>query len=111
MGGAEEVPVIREGISSSLVTLRRAGIPIIGADMDGDPPWTVRMTGPIALVLGGEDKGLTQTVRKKCDTVVGIPLHGQLDSLNVSVTAGILMFEKRRQEAMLLAAQAASSRD
>lgn len=101
MGGAEEVPVIREGISSSLSTLRRAGIPIIGADMDGAPPWSVRMTGPVAIVLGGEDKGLTAPVRKKCDHIVGIPLAHGLDSLNVSVTAGILMFEKRRQEAAL----------
>ncbi|MFT4979234.1 MAG: 23S rRNA (guanosine2251-2'-O)-methyltransferase [Myxococcota bacterium] len=101
MGGAEEVPLIREGISSSLTTLRRGGIPIVGADMDGDPPWSVRLTGPVAIVLGGEDKGLTAPVRKKCDAIVGIPLAGGLDSLNVSVTAGILMFEKRRQDAAL----------
>ncbi|MEL6344256.1 MAG: 23S rRNA (guanosine(2251)-2'-O)-methyltransferase RlmB [Myxococcota bacterium] len=98
MGGAEEVPVIREGISSSLVTLKRAGVPIIGADMDGAPYWTVPMVGPLAIVLGGENKGLTHTVRKKCDVIVGVPLMSNLESLNVSVTAGILMFEKRRQE-------------
>lgn len=111
MGGAEEVPVIREGISSSLSTLKRAGIPIIGADMDGVAPWEVRMTGPVAIVLGGEDKGLTAPIRKKCDAIVGIPLLGELDSLNVSVTGGILMFEKVRQEAMLRNKMSSSGRD
>jgi len=110
MGGAEEVPVIREGISSSLMTLKRAGIPIVGADMDGAPPWSVRLSGPVAIVLGGEDKGLTAPVRKKCDAIVGIPLAGGLDSLNVSVTGGILMFEKRRQDAVLQAAREAAAR-
>lgn len=98
MGGAEEVPVIREGISSSLATLRRAGVRILGADMDGEPYWDVPMTGPIAMVFGGENKGLTPTVRKKCDVIVGVPLMNDLESLNVSVTAGVLMFEKCRQE-------------
>lgn len=98
MGGAEEVPVIREGISSALATLKRAGIRIVGADMDGSAPWDVPMTGPLAIVLGGEDKGLTAPLRKRCDAIAGIPLQHGLDSLNVSVTAGILLFEKRRQE-------------
>ena len=100
MGGAEEVPVIREGISSALAVMKRAGIPIIGADMGGEPPWKVRLSGPVAIVLGGESKGLTHTIRKKCDAIVGVPLASGLDSLNVSVTAGILMFEKVRQDAM-----------
>ncbi len=98
MGGAEEVPVIREGISSALAVLRREGVPIVGADMDGTPCWDVRMTGPLALVLGGESKGLSPTLRKKCWAIASVPLQGGLDSLNVSVTAGILMFEKVRQD-------------
>jgi tRNA C32,U32 (ribose-2'-O)-methylase TrmJ len=48
--------------------------------------------------LGGEDKGLTEPVRKRCDTIVGVPLRGQLESLNVSVTAGVLFFERVRQQ-------------
>lgn len=97
MGGAEAVPVIREGISSALAAIRRAGIPVVGADMDGVPPWEARLTGPLALVLGGEDKGLTPPVRKRCDLIVGVPLAGGLESLNVSVTAGVLFFERVRQ--------------
>jgi 23S rRNA (guanosine2251-2'-O)-methyltransferase len=100
MGGAEEVPVIREGLSSALKVLRKEGIRIVGADMDGAPCWSVPMTGPLALVMGGEHKGLTSTLRKRCDAIASVPLAHGLDSLNVSVTAGILMFEKVRQETL-----------
>lgn len=100
MGGAEAVPVVREGISSVLAELRRRGIRIVGADMDGCAPWEIPLTGPLAIVLGGEDKGLTDPVRKRCDAIVGIPLMGQLESLNVSVTAGILFFERVRQQSV-----------
>lgn len=98
MGAAESVPVVREGLSSALATLRRAGVRVLGADMGGEPCWSVPMTGPLAVVLGGEGKGLSQTLRNRCDVVVSVPLMGDLESLNVSVTAGILLFEKRRQE-------------
>ena len=97
MGGAEEVPVIREGIPASLKVLKRAGVRIVGADMDGEDLWDVPMDGPLAIVLGGEDKGVTHTIRDRCDAIVSVPLAHGLDSLNVSVTAGILMYEKVRQ--------------
>lgn len=97
MGAAEVLPVIREGLSSALATLRREGVRVVGADMDGKPHWTVPMTGPLALVLGGEGKGLTDTLRQRCDDIAGIPLEGDLESLNLSVTASILMFERQRQ--------------
>lgn len=97
MGGAEAVPVIREGLSSALATMKRAGVRIVGADMDGSPPWEVDMRGSLAIVLGGEDKGLTAPLRKRCDSIVGIPLAGGLQSLNVSVSAAVVMFERVRQ--------------
>jgi 23S rRNA (guanosine2251-2'-O)-methyltransferase len=97
MGGAEAVPLIREGLSSALATLRRAGVRIVGADMDGAPCWEVPMVGSLAIVLGGEGKGLTHTLRERCDALVSVPLQGDLESLNVSVTAGILAFERVRQ--------------
>ncbi len=98
MGGAEEVPLIREGLSSALATLRRAGVRVVGADMDGEPCWDVPMTGSLALVLGGEDKGLSPTLRERCDAIARVPIGGDLDSLNVSVTGAVLMFEKVRQD-------------
>jgi len=99
MGAAEEVPVVREGLSSCLSMLRRRAVRVVGADMDGAPPWQVPMTGPLALVLGGEHKGLSPALRKRCDDIAGIPLAGGLESLNLSVTAGVLLFERCRQGA------------
>ena len=98
MGAAEEVPLIREGLLSAVATLRRAGVRLIGADMDGAPCWETRMDGPLAIVLGGEDKGLSPPLRDRCDAIVAVPLAGGLESLNVSVTAGVLLFEKVRQD-------------
>lgn len=106
MGGAEAVPLVREGLSSALAEVQRRGIPIVGADMDGVAPWEVDLTGPVAIVLGGEDKGLTAPLRKRCDHVVGVPLQGGLESLNVSVTAGVLLFERVRQVAAKAARRA-----
>ena len=107
MGGAEAVPVIREGISSALAQLQRAGVYIVGADMDGAAPWTLPLAGAVAFVLGGEDKGLTEPVRKRCDAIAGVPLAGGLESLNVSVTAGVLLFERVRQRTVSKAGKGA----
>lgn len=99
MGGAEEVPVIREGLLSAAATLRRAGVRMIGAEADGElAAWDADWTGPLAIVLGGEDHGLGQTLRARCDTVVRLPLADgtRVSSLNVSVTAGVLLFQRVR---------------
>jgi 23S rRNA (guanosine2251-2'-O)-methyltransferase len=98
MGAAEVVPVVREGLSSALKPIRDSGIRVVGADMGGTPLNKVRLTGAIALVLGGEGKGLSPTLRQRCDEIVSIPLAGGLESLNVSVAGAILMYEKRRQD-------------
>jgi 23S rRNA (guanosine2251-2'-O)-methyltransferase len=98
MGGAEEVPLIREGLSSALAQIRKAGIPVVGADMGGEPVWQVRLQRACAIVLGGESKGLSPTLRRRCDVIAAIPLQKDLESLNVSVTAAVMMFEKCRQD-------------
>lgn len=97
MGAAEEIPVVREGLFSALKKIKKHGMLVVGADMSGTAPWDVDLTGAVAVVLGGESKGLSPTLRKKCDVVVGVPLQGGLESLNVSVTAGVLFFERVRQ--------------
>lgn len=98
MGAAEEIPVVRESFHSAAKHLGKAGVPLVAADMDGQPLGAAELGGPIALVLGGEGGGLTSSQRKRCDRVVSIPLSGDLESLNVSVAAAILMYEKRRQD-------------
>jgi len=97
MGGIEEVPVVRAGILSALKRIRKSGFRILGADMGGDAYWDADFTGPVAVVLGGESKGLSDPIRKRCDAVVSVPLLMGLESLNVSVTAGVLLFERVRQ--------------
>jgi len=77
--------------------LKEAGFWIYGADMEGEPVYTKDLRGRTALVLGGEGSGISRLLREKCDGFVGIPSSGRIDSLNVSVAAGILLYEVRRQ--------------
>lgn len=98
MGGAEVVPVVRESFHSAAKHLEKAGVPLVAADLDGEPLGQAELRGPVALVLGGEGGGLTASQRKRCRRAVRIPLAGELESLNVSVAAAVLMAEKRRQD-------------
>ena len=61
------------------------------------PLWQADLTGGVALVLGAEGKGVRPLVRRTCDAAVAIPLSGEVESLNVSVAAGVLLYEARRQ--------------
>ena len=79
--------------------LKEAGFWIYGADMDGDPVYEKDLSGRTALVLGSEGSGISRLLRERCDGLVGIPASGKIDSLNVSVAAGILLYEVRRQRA------------
>ncbi len=100
MGASEYVPVVRESTMSTLATLRREGIVIFGVEAGGDRPYfEADLRGPAAFVFGGEDKGLSGTVREKCNSVLSIPLVGRITSLNVSVSVGIVLFERVRQAA------------
>jgi len=79
--------------------LKEAGFWIYGADMEGEPAYKLDLRGRIALVLGSEGGGISRLLREKCDGMVGIPSSGRIDSLNVSVAAGVLLYEVRRQRA------------
>ena len=59
---------------------------------------SVPMKGPFALVIGGEDEGLSRVVKERCDFLAAIPMRGHINSLNASVAAAVLMYEKRRQD-------------
>jgi len=77
--------------------LKEAGFWIYGADMHGDPIHKVDLSGRTAFVLGSEGAGISRLLYERCDRMVGIPSMGRIDSLNVSVAAGVLLYEAVRQ--------------
>lgn len=85
-------------ISRTMDKLKKAGFWIYGADMSGNSIKKTNLTGRIVLVMGSEGKGLRELTRNKCDGLISIPSGGHVDSLNVSVAAGIMMYEIRRQQ-------------
>jgi 23S rRNA (guanosine2251-2'-O)-methyltransferase len=97
-GALEHVKVARIGnVSQTLDSLKERGVWVIGLDAGGERWDKVDFKRPIALVLGGEGKGLRRLVREHCDQVVALPLFGHVTSLNVSVAAGAVLYEVVRQ--------------
>ena len=85
-------------ISTSLELLKEKGFWIYGADAEGQPTGSLELKGKICLVMGSEGAGLHRLVKEKCDFLISIPAAGHVDSFNVSVATGILLFEARRQQ-------------
>jgi 23S rRNA (guanosine2251-2'-O)-methyltransferase len=98
-GALEHLPVARvTNISRTLEDLKKRGFWIYGLDERGRDDYDrVEYTEPAVMVLGGEGKGLHDLVRRHCDFLVRIPLAGKISSLNVSVAAGIVLFEWKRR--------------
>jgi 23S rRNA (guanosine2251-2'-O)-methyltransferase len=98
-GALEHLPVTRvTNINRTLEQLKAQGYWIYGLDERGTESYdTVKFTTPSAVVLGGEGKGLHEQVRKHCDMLVRIPMAGKISSLNVSVAAGIVLFEWKKR--------------
>jgi len=85
-------------IKHAMRVVKDSGVLIVGAEA-GAPlaPWALDLSGPVAIVMGAEDAGLRRTVREMCDAVVALPVCGHVNSLNVSVATGILLYEVLRQ--------------
>jgi 23S rRNA (guanosine2251-2'-O)-methyltransferase len=98
-GAIEYVPVARvSNIARSLEILKIAGVWSIGIDMHGDRDYKeVDYKMPVAIVIGGEGKGVSELVRKRCDVLARIPMKGHISSLNASVAAALTMYEAFRQ--------------
>jgi 23S rRNA (guanosine2251-2'-O)-methyltransferase len=98
-GAAETVPYITvTNLARTLRELKARKIWIVGADENGSSTlFSAKFQGPIAWVLGAEGEGLRRLTRENCDEIVSIPMFGSVESLNVSVAAGICLFESRRQ--------------
>jgi len=80
--------------------LKKAGFWVYGADMEGEDAYSLDLRGRVAIVLGGEGTGISRLLREGCDAMIAIPSLGRIDSLNVSVAAGVLLYEVTRQRRM-----------
>lgn len=98
-GGADRVPLIAAtNLARALRTLKDAGVWITGLAGDTDTSiYSIDMKGPVALVLGSEGEGMRRLTRETCDFVAKIPMPGTMESLNVSVATGVVLFEALRQ--------------
>ena len=97
-GAVEYVPVIKIGnISQVLQDLKKKGFWVVGADMDGQPYYEAKLTGPLVVVIGAEGKGLGRLVKENCDMVVSLPMAGGVGSLNASAAGAVLLYEAVRQ--------------
>jgi len=97
-GAIEYLPCVKVvNIARTIDELKKKGLWIAACDMDGELYSEMDMKGPIALVIGSEGKGISRLVKEKCDFTVSIPLLGNINSLNASNAAAVLMYEVRRQ--------------
>lgn len=98
-GAHAALPLVRvTNLAQTISHLQKKGIWVTGADPQGKALfWDADLSGPQALVIGGEDKGLGRLLKEKCDTLVSIPMSSGTGSLNVSVAASLLIYEVLRQ--------------
>lgn len=93
-GALEYMRVARvSNLASTLDELKEKGCWVYGADMDGTDYKKTDFSGAVVLVIGSEGKGIGKLIRQKCDAIVSLPMKGNINSLNASVAAGILMYE------------------
>lgn len=99
-GALEYVPVARvANLPGTIDDLKKRGLWIYGADMDGVCWCQQDYKGAVGLVIGSEGNGIGRLVKEKCDFIVSLPMKGKITSLNASVAAGIMMYEISRQKA------------
>ncbi|ANS76019.1 RNA methyltransferase [Paenibacillus yonginensis] len=102
-GAVEYVPVARvTNLAQTIDQLKEAGIWVVGTDVEAQEGIydTNIFTGPVAVVIGNENKGMGRLIKEKCDVLVKLPMAGKLNSLNASVAAGVVMYEvlRRREQ-------------
>lgn len=99
-GAAEWLPVERVTNSANEIERhKRAGFWVYGAAAEGVSPWELDLTGPLMICIGGEEKGLRRRTRQICDGLIGLPMAGQVESLNLATAASAILYEVVRQRA------------
>lgn len=97
-GALNYTPVAKvTNLSQTIEALKTQGMWFVCADMDGNSMYDLNLKGSIGVVMGNEGSGVSDLVKKHCDFMAAIPMHGDIDSLNVSVATGILAYEIVRQ--------------
>lgn len=97
-GALNYTPVAKvTNLGQTIEELKKEGLWFVCADMDGTPMYQLDLKGPIGLVVGSEGSGVGRLIKEKCDMCAAIPMRGDIDSLNVSVAAGVLAYEIVRQ--------------
>lgn len=99
-GALNNMPIsVVTNLNQTIKELKKSGFWIVGTDMDGASDYRdINYDGKIAIVIGNEGKGMSDIVKKSCDFVVKIPMYGKVNSLNASVSAGILIYEAIRNK-------------
>ena len=97
-GAANHIKVARvPGVNYAIGELKKSGFWVYGLEADGEDIYSADLSGDVALVVGGEDRGIAPLTRKKCDKIVSLPLCGKVNSLNASVALGIAAYEVVRR--------------
>ena len=101
-GAAETVPYLMvTNLARALAELKERGIRVVGAADDAPQTlYEADLSGPLALVLGAEGRGMRQLTQRSCDALVRIPMAGAVESLNVSVASGVCLYEAARQRVL-----------
>jgi 23S rRNA (guanosine2251-2'-O)-methyltransferase len=99
-GAIEHILTARvTNLSSTVDSLKQKGIWVYGADTSGCDWGKTDFRGPVALIVGNEGRGISRILKEKCDMLVSLPVYGKINSLNVSVAAGIFLYEIAKQRA------------
>lgn len=98
VGAIARLPIVKMNIFEALKELNKNGIRLFCLQMSGDAYHQEDLSGPVAFVLGAEAKGISEQIETRCDKSISIPMRNGIDSLNVGVSAGIILYEKMRQD-------------
>lgn len=97
-GAVAYTPVAKvTNLANTIDELKKEGLWFVAADMDGSAMYSVDLRGALGIVIGSEGEGVSRLVKEKCDFVASVPMKGEINSLNASVAAGVLLYEALRQ--------------
>jgi 23S rRNA (guanosine2251-2'-O)-methyltransferase len=99
MGASEYLEIINVNLFQAIKTCQENNIKVIGIEVTGEKYYyEADLKGPVMFIIGGEDRSLSEEIKNKCDFFVKIPMQGKVNSLNMSIAASIVMFEKLKQQ-------------